>query len=104
MDATKAMIEEFFGGCEKISILELVRIQARILIPLLRAFRKEIGRERADRIAREALSDLTQTLASNIGAQIGGPGVKTFEEFMGAFMPKVGSDVEIEPITETPMS
>jgi len=102
MDASKAMIDEFFAGCDKISILELVRIQARVLVPLLRAFRKEIGRERADRIAGEALSGLTQALTHSISAQIGGPGVNKFEEFMGAFMPKIGSDVNIEPITETP--
>ena len=40
-----------------ISILEQVKIQARVLVPLVRALRAELGEERANALVRKALGD-----------------------------------------------
>jgi L-2-amino-thiazoline-4-carboxylic acid hydrolase-like protein len=40
-----------------ISILEQVKIQARVLVPLMKALRTELGEERANALARKALGD-----------------------------------------------
>lgn len=41
----------------RVSQLEEVRIQARILVPLVKALRAELGEERADAIVRKALGE-----------------------------------------------
>jgi len=40
-----------------ISLLEKTRIQAQVLVPVMRALRAEIGREKADSIVRGALRE-----------------------------------------------
>jgi hypothetical protein len=37
--------------------IEQVKIQAKVLIPLIKALRSELGEERADAIVRKALGD-----------------------------------------------
>jgi hypothetical protein len=37
MDASKTYIGESFGGCDKISLLELAKLQAKVLVPMIRA-------------------------------------------------------------------
>lgn len=46
MDASKAYVDSFFGGCDKVSLLEGVKIQAQVLVPVIRALRKELGTDR----------------------------------------------------------
>jgi hypothetical protein len=41
----------------RLSLLEKTRIQAQVLITVLRALRSELGRERADAIVKQALRD-----------------------------------------------
>ena len=38
----------------RLSLLDKTRIQAQVLVPLLQALRAELGREKADAIARQA--------------------------------------------------
>ena len=40
-----------------VPLIEQVKIQARILIPLIKALRSELGQERADAVVRKALGD-----------------------------------------------
>jgi hypothetical protein len=40
-----------------VSVLEQVKIQARVLVPLIQALQKELGDERANAIVRKALGD-----------------------------------------------
>ncbi|SDN71054.1 L-2-amino-thiazoline-4-carboxylic acid hydrolase [Afipia sp. GAS231] len=46
----------------RLSLLDKTRIQAQVLVPLLRALRAELGQEKADAIARQALRDWSQQL------------------------------------------
>jgi hypothetical protein len=55
MDVSQAYVDAFFAGCDKISLLELAKIQAKVLVPVVRALRKELGTERANKIVAEAL-------------------------------------------------
>src|SRR5204862_2314177 len=58
----------------KLSLLDKTRIQAQILVPLLRALRAELGREKADAIARRALRDWSKQLFASIADGVdGGP-------------------------------
>jgi hypothetical protein len=43
-------------------VIEQVKIQAQVLVPLVQALRAELGEERASTIVRKALSDLYRKL------------------------------------------
>lgn len=57
-----------------LSLLDKTRIQAQVLVPMLRALRKEFGQDKTDAIARQALRDWSQQLFAEIGSNVeGGP-------------------------------
>jgi hypothetical protein len=55
-----------------ISLLDKVRIQAQVLVPVLRALRAELGKDRADAIVKQALRDWSKKLFADIGTGIEG--------------------------------
>ena len=58
----------------RLSLLEKTRIQAQVLVPVLRALRSELGRERADAIVKQALRDWSKQLFAAVGDSVdGGP-------------------------------
>src|SRR5258708_39051873 len=60
-----------------ISLLDKTRIQAQVLVPIMRAMRAEIGREKADALVRGALREWSKQLFADIGKGIeGSPGRK----------------------------
>ena len=60
-----------------ISLLDKVRIQAQVLVPVMRAMRAEIGREKADALVRSALREWSKQVFAEIGDSIeGSPGRK----------------------------
>jgi L-2-amino-thiazoline-4-carboxylic acid hydrolase-like protein len=60
-----------------ISLLVKTRIQAQVLVPVMRAMRAEMGREKADALVRGALREWSKQLFAGIGDGIeGSPGRK----------------------------
>ena len=55
-----------------ISLLDKVRIQAQVLVPVMRAMRAEIGREKADALVRGALREWSRQVFAEIGDGIEG--------------------------------
>ena len=55
-----------------ISLLDKTRIQAQVLVPVLRALRSELGKERADAIVKQALRDWSKQLFAAIGDGVDG--------------------------------
>ena len=55
-----------------ISLLEKTRIQAQILVPVLRALRSELGKETADAIVKQALRDWSKQLFAAVGDSVDG--------------------------------
>jgi len=102
VDATNTYIEEFFGGCDKISMLELVKIQAKVLVPVLRALRKELGDERANQIVAEALRGWSRELYGKIGQELTGRPAEKFDAILQTWMPKIGTDVDMDVVRQTP--
>ncbi len=102
MDASQAYVNEFFAGNEKLSLLEAVKIQAEVLVPVIRAFRKEIGAERANRIVSQALREWSSRLFRKIGAQISGSPLEKWQAFSAAQIPKIGNDTDWEILKQTP--
>ena len=55
-----------------VSLLDKVRMQAQVLVPVLRALRAELGREKADVLMQEALRDWSRQLFQAIADGIEG--------------------------------
>jgi len=56
----------------EISLLDKTRIQAQVLVPLLRALRHELGKDKADAIVKQALRDWSRQVFAAIGDGIEG--------------------------------
>ena len=56
----------------KLSLLDKTRIQAQVLVPVMRALRAELGHDKADAIVRSALRDWSKQLFASIGDDIEG--------------------------------
>ena len=57
-----------------LSLLDKTRIQAQVLVPVLKALRAELGKEKADAIVRQALRDWSKQLFAAVGDGVeGGP-------------------------------
>jgi len=61
-----------------ISLLEKTRIQAQVLVPVLRALRAELGRDKADAIVKKALRDWSSEVFARVGEGIEGPPGRKF--------------------------
>jgi hypothetical protein len=58
----------------RLSLLDKTRIQAQVLVPVLRALRAELGKERADGLVQQALRDWSQQLFAAIADGVEGSG------------------------------
>jgi predicted ArsR family transcriptional regulator len=56
----------------KTSMLDKVRIQAQVLVPVMRALRNELGKDKADALVRSALRDWSKQIFAAIGQDIEG--------------------------------
>jgi predicted ArsR family transcriptional regulator len=56
----------------KLSLLDKTRIQAQVLVPVLRALRAELGKEKADAIVRQALRGWSKQLFAAVGECVDG--------------------------------
>jgi predicted ArsR family transcriptional regulator len=83
-----------------IPFIEQAKIQAQVLVPLVRAFQEEFGEERANEVARRALAEWARTLGRSI-AELGGG---TPVEKMAASMPMftAGDALDFEVLKQTP--
>ncbi|HTI83527.1 MAG TPA: L-2-amino-thiazoline-4-carboxylic acid hydrolase [Acetobacteraceae bacterium] len=69
-----------------IPLIEQVKIQARVLVPLIKTLRAELGEERADAIVRKALGDFYRKAGEawwrrQQGSEFGKNMAATFERF-----------------------
>jgi hypothetical protein len=67
-----------------ISLLEKTRIQAQVLVPVMRALRAEIGREKADAIVRGALREWSKQVFAEIGKGTEGSPRRKWAAMQGA--------------------
>ena len=55
-----------------ISLLDKTRIQAQVLVPVLRALRAQLGKDKADAIVKQALRDWSKQLFAAVGDSVEG--------------------------------
>ena len=85
-----------------LSLLEKVKIQAQVLVPVLRAFRAELGAAKANEIADSALREWSLKVHREIGDQIPGSPRQKWEAITGAWESRIGSDADIEQLKQEP--
>jgi predicted ArsR family transcriptional regulator len=80
----------------KLSLLDKTRIQAQVLVPVLKALRAELGREKADAIVREALRGWSKQLFAAIGDGVGGSPRRKWAAMHTAMAEITEHDVAVE--------
>ena len=61
-----------------ITMLDKVKIQAQVLVPVMRALRAELGRDKADALVKGALRDWSKAIFAGIGKDIEGSPYRKF--------------------------
>ncbi len=79
-----------------ISLLDEVKLQATVLVPVLRALRAELGRERADRVVGTALADWSRDLYRRIGEDKGGTARERWDAIWADLRPRIAGSVDQE--------
>src|SRR5258708_31428741 len=79
-----------------LSLLEKTRIQAQVLVPVMRALRAELGRDKADALAKGALRNWSRQVFGKIGEGIEGRPGRKFAKMNRALEEVTLSDVTFE--------
>ena len=80
----------------RLSLLDKTRIQAQVLLPVLRALRSELGKEKADAIVKQALRDWSKQLFAAIGQGIEGSPRRKWAAIQSVWGEVSGREVEVE--------
>jgi hypothetical protein len=80
----------------KLSLLDKTRIQAQVLVPMLRALRSELGREKADAIVKEALRGWSRQLFAAIADSVNGSPRRKWATIQSAWADISLRDVTVE--------
>jgi hypothetical protein len=80
----------------KLSLLDKTRIQAQVLVPVLRALRAELGKEKADAIVKQALRGWSKQLFADIARDIAGRPRRKWAALQAAWADISEPHVELE--------
>jgi hypothetical protein len=80
----------------RLSLLEKTRIQAQVLVPLLRALRAELGKDKADTIVRQALRDWSKQLFAEVSESVDGSPRRKWAAMHTAMADITEKDVTVE--------
>ena len=89
-------------GNDHISILDEVKIQAQVLVPVLRALRTELGKEAADRLVMTALREWRQRVFQEVAATTPGSPRDKWAALTAASMPRIGDAIDVQVLTHEP--
>ena len=84
----------------KISLLDKTRMQAQVLVPVLRALRAELGTDKADAIVREALRDWSKQLFAAVGESIEGSPRRKWAKMQGALNDVSAQEVDFQVLRQ----
>jgi hypothetical protein len=73
------VLDDFLVDPE-ISMLDKVKIQAQVLVPVMRALREKLGRDEADALVKGALRDWSKAIFAGIAEGIDGGPRKKFAD------------------------
>jgi hypothetical protein len=93
------VLDDYFVNAD-VSLLDKVRMQAQVLVPVLRALRAELGKDKADAIVRQALRDWSKQLFAAIGAGIEGSPRKKWAAVQSVWGEASGREVEVKVLRQ----
>jgi L-2-amino-thiazoline-4-carboxylic acid hydrolase len=79
-----------------VSLLDKTRMQAQVLVPVLRMLRAELGKERADAIVKQALRDWSRQLFAAIAEGVEGSPRRKWGAIQKVFGEVSGREVDFE--------
>lgn len=79
-----------------LTLLDQVKIQAQVLVPVLQAARARYGREEADALIAEALRGWQRELHQRIAAETPGEGWAKWSGMVAAKMPAIAGATEVD--------
>ena len=82
-------------------LLEQVKIQAQVLVPILRASREELGVDRANRIAWQALAEWRRQIVREQHASFSGSGRERLAAGMMASLSFIGDAIDTKMLKTT---
>ena len=82
-----------------ISMLDQLKIQAEVLVPVIQALRKELGEEKADALVSEALAGVSRKQAAVLAQSLEGSPIDKIETALPLF--SADGALEVEPRTRT---
>jgi predicted ArsR family transcriptional regulator len=77
-----------------VSFLSRVKIQAEVLVPVLKALRSELGEDRANEVVYKALRDWSRQVYQEIGSSKTGTGKEKWQAISNELDEVIGDDVE----------
>ena len=80
----------------EVSLLDKIRMQAQVLVPVLRALRTELGKDKADALVKQALRDWSKQLFGAIGDSIDGSPRRKWAAIQSVWGEVSGREVEVE--------
>jgi hypothetical protein len=84
-----------------LSLLDEVKLQAQVIVPVLRALRAEIGKEEADRVVGDALRKWARDLYHRIGdSKTGTPRQKWDAVWAEDMRPRIGDAVDRDQLND----
>lgn len=84
----------------ELSLLDKTRIQAQVLLPVLRALRAELGKNKADALVKQALRDWSKQLFGAIGDGIEGSPRRKWAAIQSVWGEVSGREVEVEVLRQ----
>ena len=85
-----------------ISLLDEVKLQARVLVPVLKALRTELGVERANRLVLGALREWSRDVFHRAGAALPGSPKDKWAMLTAEGAPRIGTDIDAQILTMGP--
>ena len=85
----------------ELPFIEQTKIQAQVLVPVIKAFQAELGEDRANGIVRKALGDWIRTAAEQMGAQTPGSSLDKLAAAVPYFTAGNAIDVQMLKQTDT---
>ena len=89
------VLDDYFVN-PNVSLLDKTRVQAQVLVPVLRALRTELGKDKAEAIVKQALRDWSKQLFAAIGDSIEGSPRRKWAAIQSVFGEVSGREVEVE--------
>src|SRR5438270_12959946 len=89
------VLDDYFVNPD-VSLLDKTRMQAQVLVPVLRALRAELGKDKADALVKQALRDWSKQLFAAIGDGIEGSPRRKWAAIQTPWGEVSGKEVEDE--------